>query len=152
EVWKLDYTLPPGTAAGVWAKGFPERLNADNIQLVSLGVKTVDPRQLRQIAVKVEIKGTAGVQSIPVPLHLGWARLEQSVDWQKIGTLTEVVAVIDHSGAGEPAGGTLYLDVRFDRLTLLRKLSLFPAARVAGVLLLSVLGAFLVALLTRWSS
>src|SRR5688572_29068258 len=28
EVVKLDYTLPRGTTAGVWAKAFPEGLNA----------------------------------------------------------------------------------------------------------------------------
>src|SRR5262249_24983765 len=62
EVLKLDYTLPPGTAAGAWAKAFPEALNADTIDVVRLGVKAPGPGQPHQVAAAVEIKGTAGVQ------------------------------------------------------------------------------------------
>ena len=47
DVLKLDYTLPPGTAAGVWSKAFPERLNAGNVDVVRLGVKAADPDPAR---------------------------------------------------------------------------------------------------------
>src|SRR5262249_48117035 len=113
EVVKLDYALPPGTAAGAWAKGFPEGLNADNIDVVRLDVKAPGPGQPHQVAAAVEIKGTAGVQRIALPLHADWAFREEAVAWPTIGTLTEVVFLVNRAGGSEPAEGTLYLDLRF---------------------------------------
>src|SRR5262249_4243896 len=45
----------------------------------------------------------------------------------------------------EPAVGSVYLDVGFEHLSLLRKLGTLPAARIGGVLLISLFGAFLMA-------
>src|SRR5262249_26815413 len=42
--------------------------------------------------------------------------------------------------------GSLYLDLRFERLPLLRKLSTFPAARIGGTLLVALVVALLAAL------
>src|SRR5438067_7195380 len=53
EVLKFDYRMPRGTAAGVWTKGFPEGLDADHVDVVDVGVKVADPRQLRHVAVAV---------------------------------------------------------------------------------------------------
>jgi cyclic beta-1,2-glucan synthetase len=147
DVVQLDYRLPRGMAAGFWAKAFPERLRPDSFELVRLGLKTADPNQSRQIAVRVEIKGTVGIQQIPLHLQPSWTFLEETVDWQKIGTLTEVVALVSRLGDDESAVGTVYLDVRFDQLPLLRKLSMSPGARIGGVLLVSIFGALLTALL-----
>jgi cyclic beta-1,2-glucan synthetase len=147
DVLKLDYTLPRGTAAGVWAKAFPEGLSPDRIDVVDLGVRAAEPDQARHVAVKVEIKGTAGTQSIPVPLQPGWARREAAVDWPRVGSVQEIVVVVERTGDAESVAGTLDLDVRFGRLTLLRQLSTHPAARIGGVLLVSLLGALVTALL-----
>jgi cyclic beta-1,2-glucan synthetase len=146
EVVKLDYTLPPGTAAGAWAKRFPEGLNAGTIDVVRLGVKAPGPGQPHQVAAAVEIKGTAGVQRIPLPLQPDWTYREEAVDWPTIGTVTEVVFLVNRTGGSEPVEGTLYLDLRFERLPLLRKLSTFPAARIGGTLLVGLVMALLAAL------
>ncbi len=146
EVVKLDYTLPRGTSAGAWAKAFPETLSADAIDVVRLGAKAPSPGQPHQVAVTVEIKGTKGVQRIPVPLQPDWAFREEAVAWQTVGNLTEVVVLVAPTGSGEPVEGTLLMELRFERLPLLRKLSTFPAARIAGVLLVSLLLAALAAL------
>jgi hypothetical protein len=152
DVLKLDYTMPRGTAVGVWAKAFPGGLNADNAEIVRLGVRAAEPEQLRHIALAVEVKGVAGIQRIPLDLHPdsildenGSLIVEHTVDWQTIGKLTEVVVVVSRIGDAELAAGTVYLDVRFERLPLLRKLGMMPTARIVGVLLLSLLGALLTA-------
>jgi len=146
EVVKLDYTLPPGTAAGAWAKAFPQGLNGDTIDVVRLGVKGPGPGQPHQVVAAVEIKGTKGVQRIPLPLQPDWTSREEPVSWSKIGGVTEVVVLVNRSGGGEPVEGSLYLDLRFERLPLLRKLSTFPAARIGGTLLVALVVALLAAL------
>src|SRR5207249_665664 len=143
NVLKFDYALPRGTAAGVWAKAFPDGLNPDRVDVVAIGVKATDPGQIRHVAVAVEIKGTAGVQRIPLSLQPEWTRHEATVDWPAIETITEVVVAVSRTGDDESASGTLTLDVRFDRLSWLRQLSMSPVARIAGVLLVGLLGALL---------
>jgi cyclic beta-1,2-glucan synthetase len=146
EVVKLDYVLPPGMAAGTWAKGFSKGLNPDSIDVVRLGVKAPGPGQPHQVTSAVEIKGTAGVQRIPLPLEPDWVFRQEPVDWTKIGTLTEVVFVVNRSAGSEPAEGTLYVDLHFHRLPLLQKLSTHPAARIGGSFLISLFLALLAAL------
>src|SRR5262249_40186158 len=75
-----------------------------------------------------------------------WAVREEAVAWPTIGTLTEVVFLVRHTEGSEPVEGTLYLDLRFERLPLLRKLSMFPAARIGGAFLVGLLMALLAAL------
>jgi hypothetical protein len=145
-VAKLDFTLPPGTAAGTWAKAFPDGLNAGTIDGVRLGAKAPGPGQPHQVTAAVEIKGTKGIQRFPLPLEADWTTREETVAWPEIGTLTEVVFIVKRTGEGEPVEGALYLDLRFERLPLLRKLSTFPATRIGGVLLVSLLLALLTAL------
>jgi cyclic beta-1,2-glucan synthetase len=147
DVLRLDYTLPQGAFAGVWAKKFPDGLGADRIDVMTLGVRTVDAELLRLIAVKVEIKGTAGGQTIPLKLQPGWTHLETYVDWRAIGSVTEVTVVVSRSGDAESAAGTLDLDVRFEKLPPLRELSTCPAARLGGVALVGLLGALLAGLI-----
>jgi cyclic beta-1,2-glucan synthetase len=113
---------------------------------VRLGVKAADPEGSRRIEVAVEIKGAAGVQRIPLESHPEWSHREETVDWEAIGAPTEVVVLVRRDGDGEAAAGTVFLDVRFDRLPALRKLSTSAGARFGGVLLASLLGALLTAL------
>lgn len=156
DVVKLDYTMPPGTAAGIWTKAFRPALNADNADIVRTGARTADPDQLRHITAALEIKGTAGTQRIPLHLHPAWTVAEETVNWRAIGTLTEVVVLLNHKGDGEPTVGTVYFDIGFEQLSVLRKLSMLPGARMGGVLLASLLGAILTlclrALFRRWPS
>src|SRR4051812_41897637 len=45
DVLELTYTVPQGTAAGVWSKEFPARLNPGEVDMVRLGLKGIDPDQ-----------------------------------------------------------------------------------------------------------
>ena len=141
DVLKLDYSVPAGTAVGAWTKGFPPDLAAD---VVSAAVKATgaDP-----VAVALEIKGTAGVQRIPLTIQPDWAGREWLLDWTTIGSLKEVVVSVSRSGDDPPSAGTLLFDIRFERLPPLRKLGLSPAARFGGVVLAALVAAALAALL-----
>ena len=144
---KLDYMIPPGTAAGFYAKAFPAVLRADQIDVVRLAVKAEEPDQARQITAAIEIKGTAGLQRIPLEIRSDWIPVEQTIDWPVIGTVREVVLLVNSISDRAPASGTILIDARFNRLPVLRKLSLSPGVRFAGVLLASLMVAMLTALL-----
>src|SRR5262245_5891176 len=85
----LDYTIPRGAAAGLYAKAFPGGLGPDRADVVRLAITAANPDQAQQVAVAVEIKGTAGVQRIPVEVHFDRTPIGEMVDWPRIGTLTE---------------------------------------------------------------
>src|SRR5205814_447912 len=74
-----------------------------------------------------------------------WTFREEVVAWPTIGTLTEVVFLVNRAGGSEPVEGTLYLDLRFQRLPSLQKLSTYPAARIGGTLLIGLVMALLAA-------
>ena len=150
DILKLDYVIPPGTAAGVYAKAFPAGLSADQIDIARLAVKATKLDQAQLITAAIEVKGTAGVQRIPLEIHSDWTPVEQPIDWPAIGTVKEVVLLVNCIGNGEPATGTLLIDARFERLPMLRKLSLSPGVRFTAVLLASLLAALVTALL-RWA-
>jgi hypothetical protein len=82
--------------------------------------------------VTLEIKGSAGVQRIPLELHPDWSPAEQergldgdrhAVGGRRLGQA---------AGGGGPASGAIDLDVRFERLPLFRKLATYRAASSAA--------------------
>ncbi|HZW32139.1 MAG TPA: hypothetical protein VFF52_15615, partial [Isosphaeraceae bacterium] len=143
----LDYTIPRGAAAGLYAKAFPGGLGPDRADVVRLAVTASNPDQARHVGVAIEIKGTAGVQRIPVEVHTDWTPTGELVDWPRIGTLKEVVVSVTPAGDAAPAQGMIAIDARFERLSPLQRLSLSPVARLGGVLLAGLLVALLTALL-----
>ena len=147
DILKLDYMIPPGTTAGIYAKAFPANLRADQIDVARLAVKAEEPDQARQITAAIEIKGTAGLQRIPLEIQSDWIPVEQTIDWQVVGTVKEVVLLVNGVGNREPAKGTILIDARFERLSVLRRLSLSNGIRFGAVLLASLLVAMLTALL-----
>ena len=147
DVLKLDYTIPPGTAAGIYAKSFPGGLSADRVDVAQLAAKAASPEQRDQIVLVVEIKGSAGVQRIPLPIHPDWAPVEEIVNWPAIGTLSEVVVSVSPTPQSGSAKGSIAIDIRFKRLSILRKLGMSPWARFGGVFLASLVGWLLASLL-----
>ena len=106
------------------------------------------PEDAAQITAALEIKGTAGTQRIPLEVHSEWVPDEQLIDWPAIGEVKEVVLLLNNRASrGESAAGSLLIDARFERLTVLRRLSLSPGVRFTGVLLAGLLAAFVTALL-----
>ena len=147
QVLKLDYSAPQGTAVGVWTKGFPAGLDAAHVDIVRFAASPANPDQVGMVAVALEIKGSVGTSRIPLDLGPGWTAEERMVDWKAIGSPNEVVVSVSRVGDGPTASGTLLLDVRFERLSPLRKLSTSQPARLGGVMLVAGLAALLAWLL-----
>jgi cyclic beta-1,2-glucan synthetase len=148
-VLTLDFRTPRGTAAGVWAKGLPSTLNAETADVIRLGARAAAAEPANGATATVEIKGTAGVQRIPLPVRSEWAYREVYIDWSAVGELKEVVVAVSPVAGIESATGTVHLDVRFEQLPTTRRLSTHPAGRLGGVVLLAGLAAMMVALLRR---
>ncbi|MCX5666839.1 MAG: hypothetical protein NTY34_00780, partial [Candidatus Omnitrophica bacterium] len=138
DVLKFDYSIFNGSIIGVWTKNFPANFTADMVDAVKFGVKVPDPKQLRQVTVKLEIKGESGVQTIPIRLLQGWNYLRAAVEWNKIGKLKEIVYVVSPMYSDKQIGGILYFDLDLYKLTFLEKY-LVPVK--AGMVL--ILGSFL---------
>ncbi|OGR83510.1 MAG: hypothetical protein A2636_02480 [Elusimicrobia bacterium RIFCSPHIGHO2_01_FULL_64_10] len=118
EVFGLDYSVPPGTAVGIWTKKFPPELGAGTANAVEVGVRVLDPAQVPRISATLEIKGTRVTQSVPVALRSGWVSFQEIVNWDVIGDLNEVVLVVSPAGKASSDGSiNLYAD--FIRLTTL---------------------------------
>ena len=132
EALKLDYALPKGTAAGIYAKAFPPGLDAERLDVVKLDVDGVGPEQAKRVDASVEIKGASGTQRIPLDLG-GASHVERAIEWGTIGPITEVAVAIGQVG-DEPASGSITLDLRFERTPLLAKFLDSPFAKFAAVL------------------
>lgn len=145
----LDYTLPPGSAAGLWAKGLPATLTANNADVVRARARLDESGQTGLVAVALEIKGTDGVQRIPLELRPGWNHLETTLDWPAIGQFNEAVVAISRIGDSATAAGTLSVDIEFGRRPLFQKLAAMPLARIAMVLLVGLVAAGLSAVPRR---
>jgi hypothetical protein len=59
EVLKLDFSLPVGTAVGVWARKFSSPIGGKNIDVAQIGVRA-DASDLDGFAAVMEIKGSGG--------------------------------------------------------------------------------------------
>ncbi len=121
NVLKFDYSIFNGSIAGVWTKAFPSDIKADVVDAVRFGVKVPDPEQLRQVSVKLEIKGEKAVQVIRIGTEPGWTYSRAAVDWNKIGVLREVVFVVSPMYTDKRIGGILYFDLDFYKLSFLDK-------------------------------
>jgi cyclic beta-1,2-glucan synthetase len=149
EILKLEYTIAPGAAAGLYAKKLPGRFDSEHIDVVRVGVKTNSPEEARQVSAYLELKGTAGVQRVAMDIHPQWAFAEAMVNWSAIGVLNEVVVSMTGTGDAGQARGAILIDVRFEELSFFRKLSLSWWARTGGVLFTSMAISLLVGLM-RW--
>lgn len=165
DVLRFEYSLPKGSIIGVWTKDYPPAMNANVIDAVRFGVNVPNISQLRQVSVKAEIKGTKGMQKIPLYLRDGWNYIQEAIDWNTIGDLREVVFVvsptsIDLKGASplwfSPSGansmngngsaeGVLDFVLDFYTLTFLQKYFIF--VKVGSVLLTGLLTALMAAFL-----
>ncbi|MBN1493435.1 MAG: hypothetical protein JW938_04745 [Candidatus Omnitrophica bacterium] len=142
ELFKFEYTAPKGTYVGVWTQQFPPDMGPETVDAVNIGVEVPTARQLKEIAVKLEIKGENNMQTIPFTLSEGWNYVKETVSWNMIGTLREVVFVVssmgDSSGEeGAPAEGTLHFDLDFGKLSLVQKQ--FTYVKIGLVVVLALL-------------
>ncbi len=141
ETLRLDFTMPPGTAVGLWAKGFPRPIDATTVDEVHVSVGVGNPAIADQIAVTLEIKGTKGTQRVPLTRGLSGRPTEALVDWKTVGTIQEVVVSVNPVGAGGLLTGSIDVDVRFDPLPWAIKANLSQPSRIVGVAIFSLTAA-----------
>lgn len=144
----VNYSIPDQTAAGVWAKEYPDSLAAGSGDVVELGIY-IPEGQPANVALAVEIKGSAGTQRFPVRVGSGWNTTRELIDWNKIGKLSETVLLIQRTGGDNPAAGHLRLDMTFQKLPLWEKLRATLWGRLGGVTVFSLLMSLLVLVLRR---
>ncbi len=139
DIWKFDYTVPQGSVVGVWSKSFPAELTSASADAARIGVKVPNASQLAQTAVKVEIKGSRGTQSLPLPLHEGWNSIREFIQWSAIGDLQEFVFVVApmKTRDTEPPHGTLYFEFDFGKCGNLEKFA--PWFKTGLVLVLGLI-------------
>jgi cyclic beta-1,2-glucan synthetase len=160
DVLKFNYSVPKGSIIGVWTKDYPAGLGADTADAVKIGIRVPNTDQVNQVSVNMEIKGTKNIQTIPLNLEPGWNSFLDSINWNIIGDLKEIVFVVNPMAVGPmavnpigvspmeisaPVTGILYFDLEFVKLTFLQKN--FTFVKVGMVLLIGLLIALAIALL-----
>lgn len=152
DVLKFDYSIFNGSIVGVWTKTFPTEINASVVDAVKFAVKVPEAAQLGQVSVKLEIKGENAVQVVRVSLERGWNHFRSPVDWNKIGTLREVVFVVSPMYSDKRIGGILYFDLDFYKLGFFDNYLVFIKAGVIFLLalILSLFAALLGALFGKF--
>ncbi|OGW79252.1 MAG: hypothetical protein A3G33_00180 [Omnitrophica bacterium RIFCSPLOWO2_12_FULL_44_17] len=140
DIWQFDYSAPKGSFVGVWTQNYPSELDARAADVVRIGIKAADAEQAKQAAVKIEIKGTKNMQSLPFELKAGWNSFREPISWNVIGDLKEVVFVVSPMGDKDPVNGTLCFDLDFGKLTFIQKN--FAFIKVGLVIILSLLVSF----------
>ena len=141
EAVKLDFSMDRGSAAGIWTKQFPPGLARGSVDILTVRARTAQP--LSPIRAKLEIKGSAGVQTVPVELSVDWIANRRQVEWGQIGTLSEVVFLVEPAGDAPAVSGTVYLECRFGRLPMLEAVGLSRYGRLGEVVPIALLAALL---------
>jgi cyclic beta-1,2-glucan synthetase len=145
DVLDITYEISGRGAAGIWTKGYPPELTGGSADRIEVSIGVPDEAQPGEIAVRVEIKGTDGIQTLEVPLQEGWSTLRRPLDWSVIGQLSEAVVLVERAGGADPAAGTILLDVTFGTMSAFERFSSSVHGKLLGVLaaaLLSMLLAF----------
>lgn len=112
DILELDYTVPQGEELRAWIRNFPVALNETTAAAVKIGVR-VPADQTDTVSIKIEIKGSQSVQTIPLRLKSGWSFMQEAVDWATVGEVTEIAFIVAPEGAAASAKGTLGLTVDF---------------------------------------
>lgn len=133
DVLDCSYSVTAGSTVSIWAKSFPAELSEATANTVKIGVNSFKAEQASEITVALEIKGSAGVQSVPVRLKTGWATAQAKIDWAKVGTLSEVSYVIAPAANVTVAKGSLLLSLDFVKTAVAAPVPLAPVAVPSAV-------------------
>ena len=136
---RLQYALPPGGVAGAWASTPADASPATGAHVFRY-VLTPEAGAGVPLPAKWEIKGTLGVQTIPVILGGGPVSGEAILDWGRIGEWKETVLALQHPGK-DPVSGGVFLRASFVRWPPWRAALAGTAGRLAGVLGIILLAA-----------
>ena len=139
DILQLDFTAPAGTAVGLWTKAYPAELNRDAVDRITVRTGPTEPDLASRIGVTLEIKGASGTQRIPVTLKPDWQTTAHPVDWTSIGSLNEVVLVVEAPVGEGTATGTLLVGAAFSRTPWLVRAGGVIPIRMGAVVLLALL-------------
>jgi hypothetical protein len=114
DILEFDYSVAQGAQAGVAIQGFPAQLGPGTAKGVRAGVRSAGTAQARQVSVNITLKGTLGSQTIPIELKEGWSYVRDVMDWNLIGSLTDVVFLVTPRGGVESTGGAFSFSLEFD--------------------------------------
>jgi len=114
----IEYTIAGNSATGLWTKEYPSALAEGGADRIDVFIRAPEEKQLSEIATRIELKGTAGIQTLEIPLN---TEVKESIDWATIGRLDEMVLVIQRIGGSDPASGRLEFDIRFSTLSATEK-------------------------------
>jgi cyclic beta-1,2-glucan synthetase len=137
---RIDYKITGNAVAGVWSKDYPAPLVNGDADRVAATVSVPGGKPLPGIAMRLEIKGTAGVQAMDVPAR---GVMREAIDWAVVGKLSEVVLILQRVGGADPAVGSLQLEVTFSTLSPFQKFNLSAPGKMTGVLLVALLSMLL---------
>ena len=112
DVLEFDYSVE-GSTVNVWAKNFPPEINKETAGTALIQVRIPNVEQLSQVSLNVELKGSGGIQNIPLALKRGWNSFTEAIDWNAVGTLSEAAFITAPIGSVGPANGTMYLALEF---------------------------------------
>ncbi|MEI6562994.1 MAG: hypothetical protein WCO42_01660 [bacterium] len=140
QTWQLRFSLPPGAAAGVWAKyghadGLPAQAQALRYDF-ELAPETPVP-----LSVSWEIKGESGVQAVPLVLRARSGRGEVFLDESRLGVWHETVLVVAHPGGVANLSGQLDIRAEFVQWAPWRRVVFSPWGRWLGLLVAAFLSA-----------
>lgn len=144
DVLDITYSVSGNAAAGVWSKEYPAELVGGSADLVEISIGVPSEKQLAEIAAKIEIKGTAGIQTLDIPLALGWNTSRESIDWSVVGQLSEAVLLIQRIGGEDPVVGTILLDIEFSSMSAFEKFNKTLYGELAGVLAAALLSMLII--------
>jgi cyclic beta-1,2-glucan synthetase len=138
--WQLKFSLPAGSATGVWAQyaesdGFPPKAQVLRYDYV------VDAETPLPLRVSWEIKGATGVQRVPLILRERTGTSEVILDTPRIGAWNETVFVVAHPGGTVPLSGGLTLKAQWVTWSPLRRVAGTPWGQWLGLLLAAFLAA-----------
>jgi cyclic beta-1,2-glucan synthetase len=137
---RIDYKISGNAVAGVWSKDYPAPLVNGGADRVEVSITVPGGKPLSGVAMRLEIKGAAGVQAMDIRAR---GVMREAIDWTAVGKLSEVVLILQRVGGADPAVGSLQLEVTFSTLSPFQKFNLSVPGKMTGVLLVALLSMFL---------
>ncbi|MBN1688999.1 MAG: hypothetical protein JW893_07860 [Candidatus Omnitrophica bacterium] len=113
DILEVDYSIPQGGRLNVWSKSFHTALDANTADTARVGIRAFDSKQIKDVAVNLELKGTIGKQTTPLNLKPGWNSFQETVDWVSVGALKEVCFTLAPQKGSGLVHGTLSFALQF---------------------------------------
>jgi len=149
RAWQLRFSLPPGAAAGIWAKysgadGLPARAHILCYEY-DLAPDTSIP-----LNVSWEIKGTSGQQVLPLVLRQRHGQGVLLLEAGRIGAWNETVFVVAHPGGADLLSGGLSMKAELVAWSPWRLAMATPWGRWLGLLAAALLAVVMTGVMRRW--